>query len=97
MEAIKYVERNEHGSIVIAGTQIHVEAVGFAHEGGSSEEELLDWFALSKEQLYGALAYFYGHKDDLIASEHEAAELAQKLSQNGLKKLKDWRKKNSTA
>jgi len=96
MDAIKYVEINEHGSVVIAGTRIHIEAVGFAHEGGSSEEELLEWFGLSKSQLYGALAYFYDHKDELIASEKEAAELAQKLSQNGLEKLREKRKTNKS-
>lgn len=95
MESVKYVEINEHGSVVIAGTRIHVEAVGFAHEGGSTEEELLEWFHLTKEQLYGALAYFYGHRDDLIVSENEAVELAKALSQNGLEKLQEWRKKQS--
>jgi len=92
MEAIKYVELNEYGSVVITGTRIHVESVGFAHEDGSTEQELLEWFSLSKEQLYGALAYFYGHQDDLIGSENKAAELAKKLSQNGLEKLRAKKK-----
>ena len=96
MQAIQYVETNEHGSIVIVGTRIHVEAVGFAHEGGYTEQELLEWFSLNKEQLYGALAYFYGHRDEFIAREQEAAALAQKLSQNGLEQLKAWRKKKSS-
>ncbi|MDQ7027944.1 MAG: DUF433 domain-containing protein [Anaerolineae bacterium] len=95
MEAVQYVEINEQGSVVIAGTRIHVEAVGFAHEGGSTEEELLEWFDLNKEQFYGALAYFYGHRADLIVSENEAVELAKELSQNGLEKLQEWRKKQS--
>jgi uncharacterized protein (DUF433 family) len=92
MEAVRYVEVNEHGSVVIAGTRIHVEAVGFAHEDGSTEQELLEWFSLNKEQLYGALAYFYGHQDELNARENEAAELAKKLSQNGLEKLRAKKK-----
>lgn len=96
MEAIIYVEQNEYGSVVIAGTRIHVEAVGFAHEGGYTEQELLDWFGLSKSQLYGALAYFYDHRESLIATENEAAELAKKLSRDGLDKLKAWRKTKST-
>lgn len=95
MQAIKYVETNEYESVVIAGTRIHVTAVGFAHEGGYSDQELLDWFSLSKEQLHGALAYFYGHRDELIERENEAKELAQDLSQNGLEKLRKLRKKSS--
>ena len=54
--------------------------------------ELLEWFSLRKGQLYGALAYFYGHRDELIAHENEAAELAKKLSQDGLEKLRAKKK-----
>ena len=82
MEAVKYVELNQYGSVVVAGTGTHVTAIGFAHEGGYSEQELLEWFHLSKEQLHGALAYFYGNRESLIAQENESAELA-----------KNWRKK----
>jgi len=95
MEIVHYVEINEHGSAIVAGTRIHVEAVGFAYEGGYSEAEVLAWFSLSKEQLYGVLAYFYRHRDELIASEDEAAALARRLSQNGLEKLKARRDKQA--
>jgi uncharacterized protein (DUF433 family) len=96
IEAVTYVERNQYGSIVVAGTGTHVTAIGFAYEGGYSEDELLDWFHLSKEQLHGVLAYFYGHRDELVAHENEAMELAKKLSNNGLEKLKEWKKKKSS-
>lgn len=95
MEAIKYVEINEHGSVVVAGTRIHVAAVGFAHEGGYTEQELLDWFSLNKEQLHGALAYFYGNRDSLVQRENEAEELVKQQSQNGLEKLRELRKKTT--
>lgn len=96
MEAVKYVETNEYGSVVIVGTGTHVEAVGFAHEGGHSEQELLEWFHLSKEQLYGALAYFYGNREALIAKEKEAAKLAEAMAQEGTQKLREWREKKSS-
>lgn len=96
MEAVKYVEINEYGSVVVTGTGTHVEAIGFAHEGGSTEQELLEQFKLTKSQLYGALAYFYDHKDELIASEQEAAELARSMASKGTEKLKQWREKKST-
>ena len=91
MEAIKYVEENKHGSLVVSGTGIHVTAIGFAHEGGSSEQELLDWFHLTREQLHGALAYFYGNQDRLIAHEDAAAESVRQLSQKGTARLQQWR------
>ena len=96
IEAVKYVELNQYGSVVVAGTGIHVAAVGFAHEGGYTEQELLDWFNLTKEQLHGVLAYFYGNRDSLLAAENEAAELAKKLAQKGTEKLEAWRKEQST-
>lgn len=96
MEAVKYVELNQYGSAVVAGTGTHVTAVGFAYEGGYSEDEILEWFHLTKEQLHGVLAYFYGHRDELIAQEDEAAEQAKKLAQTGTEKLEEWRKKKST-
>jgi uncharacterized protein (DUF433 family) len=96
MEVVRYVETNEYGSVVIIGTRIHVEAVGFAHEGGYSEQELLEWFSLNKEQLHGVLAYFYRHRDEFIVRENEAMELAEKLSQSGLEKLKEWKKNKSS-
>ena len=65
MEATTYVEINEHGSAVIAGTGIHVDAIGYAHEDGTPEQELLEWFSIDQVQLYGALAYFYQNKDEL--------------------------------
>lgn len=40
MEATCYVEINEYGSAVVTGTQIHVDAIGYAHEGGQSEQSL---------------------------------------------------------
>lgn len=91
MEAINYIEINEHGSAVIAGTRIHVEAIGFAHENGCSDQELLDWFKVTKAQLYSALAYFYEYRDELIKSEQDAVEIVERLSNNGRDKLRQLR------
>jgi hypothetical protein len=38
--------------VVIAGTGTPVTAVGFVYEGGYTEQELLGWFHLTKEQLF---------------------------------------------
>lgn len=89
---VRYVEKNETDSMVIVGTQIHVETVGFAHESGVSEGELVERFNLTKEQFYGALAYFYGNRERLIADEAEIAEQARKMAQKGTEKLRTWRK-----
>lgn len=65
MQATAYVEINEYGSVVIAGTQIHVEAIGYAHEGGQSEADLMAQFSIDRVQLHGALAYFYQNRESL--------------------------------
>lgn len=65
MQPIEYVEINEYGSAVIAGTRIHVEAVGVAYEGGSTEQEILEWFKIDRIQFHGALAYFFQHRDEI--------------------------------
>ena len=54
-------------------------------------QELLDWFSLSHEQLYGALAYYYGHRDEILAREKETAEKAEVMAKKGTKKLEQWR------
>jgi uncharacterized protein (DUF433 family) len=91
MEATHYIEQNKTGSIVVAGTDIHVSAVGFAHEDGSPEDDLLKRFSLTKEQLHGALAYFYGHREALLSEINKASELAQELSKESAVKVKKWR------
>jgi uncharacterized protein (DUF433 family) len=91
MEAIRYVEENQYGSIVIAGTGVQVSAVGFPHEDGSPEDELLERFSLKKEQLHGALAYFYGHREELMAQINKVSEQAQELSRESDTKMQKWR------
>lgn len=67
MQATTYVQLNEHGSAVVAGTSIHVDAIGYAHRDGTPEDDLLAWFSIDRVQLYGALAYFYEHQAQLHA------------------------------
>jgi len=60
-----YVEINAYGSAVIVNTNIHVDAIGYAHKDGNSEQALLEWFKIDRVQLYGALAYFYQNREEL--------------------------------
>jgi uncharacterized protein (DUF433 family) len=75
MEITKYVEINETGSAVVAGTRIHVEAVAHAYTGGYTEQEILDWLKIDRVQLHGALAYYYEHQE---AIEQRIAERIEK-------------------
>lgn len=77
MEITKYVEINESGSAVIAGTRIHVETVAHAYNGGYSEQEILDWLKIDKVQFHGALAYYYEHQDEIEQRIIERSEQAK--------------------
>lgn len=74
MEVTKYVEINETGSAVVAGTRIHVEAVAHAYTGGYTEQEILDWLKIDRVQLHGALAYYYEHQKEIEQRITERAE-----------------------
>ena len=95
MEATIYVQINQYGSAIVAGTGIHVSAIGIAHESGQTDDELLSQFKLSQEQLYGALAYYYGHRDEIVARENAANQQAEELGRKGAEKLEAWRKKQN--
>jgi uncharacterized protein (DUF433 family) len=92
MESIQYVEEDKFGHLIIVGTRIHVQVVGFAHEGGLSEEALLKSYSLTKVQLYGALAYFYGHRDEIMTQIKEAYRSARKHKRLNRAKHKAWKR-----
>ena len=46
-----------HGRPVIGGTRVPVEAILGELAGGSSYEEVMEDYHLTKEQLYAALGY----------------------------------------
>lgn len=91
------IRSNPYGSAVIGDTGTHVAAVGFAHEGGASETELLAWFSLTRVQLHGALAYFYQHRDELRQRSIDAGKEAAELSCNMTERLAAWRKQRDAA
>ena len=92
MESTQYVVENKFGNVVIVGTQIHVEVVGFAHEGGLPERQILESFSLTKVQLYGALAYFYGHRDEIMRHVRESWKRARKHKRLNRIKHKAWKR-----
>jgi len=62
-----YVERRDEG-YWIAGTRVSLDSVVYAFLEGLSPESIVDSFdTLTLEEVYGALAFYLGHRDDIDA------------------------------
>lgn len=54
------------GTIRVGGTRVTLESVVYAHESGSTPEEIVDDFpTVTLAQVYGTLAYYHQHRDQV--------------------------------
>jgi hypothetical protein len=61
----EYVERREDGYWV-AGTRVSLDSIVYAFLRGAAPESIAQSFpALKLEEVYGAVAYYLGHQEDL--------------------------------
>lgn len=72
------------GTIRVGGTRVTLESVVYAHESGSTPEEIVEDFStLTLAHVYGALAYYHQHRDEvrqyLQRQEAGAAALRRKI------------------
>jgi uncharacterized protein (DUF433 family) len=64
----EYVE-NRHGDYWIAGTRVSLDSLVHAYWQGHSPETIAQSFStLTLEQVYGAMAYYLRHREDVDAS-----------------------------
>src|SRR6266545_168681 len=62
-----YVEQHDE-AYWIAGTRVSLDSVVYAFLEGLSLESIVDSFdTLTLEEVYGALAFYLGHRDDIDA------------------------------
>ncbi len=78
----EYIERRDD-NYYIAGTRISLDSIVYAfHRGESAETICQNFELLSLEQVYGAIAYYLAHKEDidsyLIRQNQKWAEGRQK-------------------
>jgi uncharacterized protein (DUF433 family) len=63
--AKEYVERRDE-AYWIAGTRVSLDSVVYAFLEGLSPESIVDSFdTLTLEEVYGALAFYLGHRDEI--------------------------------
>jgi len=69
-----YVDRNARGILIVAGSRVSVGSVVHAFWAGETPETICQAYpSLSLEQVYGAIAYYLAHRQD-IDSELAAQE-----------------------
>src|SRR5215475_8116948 len=62
-----YVEQHDEG-YWITGTRVSLDSVVYAFLEGLSPESIVDSFdTLTLEEVYGALAFYLGHRDEIGA------------------------------
>lgn len=87
VETTQYIKLNRHGAPVLAETNTNIVPIGVAHEGGVSEEHLLNQYGLHRAQLHAALSYFYEHRDALRQYQNETEHLLQQHGTDGWAEL----------
>jgi uncharacterized protein (DUF433 family) len=60
-----YIEQWD-GVYVVSGTGVSLDSIAYAFLSGQSAEAIAQAFpGLSLEQVYGAITYYLGHRDDI--------------------------------
>ena len=63
--ATRYVEMYE-GAYRVAGTRVSLDSVVYCFIGGQSPETIAQSFpVLTLEQVYGAIAFYLGHREEV--------------------------------
>jgi uncharacterized protein (DUF433 family) len=77
-----YVDRNEHGTLIVTGSRVSLGSVIHAFWEGETPETICQAYpSLSLEQVYGAIAYYLANRDgvdgELAAQAAEATRLRE--------------------
>ena len=66
-EAISDTYIEQHDSVyVVAGTRVSLDSIVYAFLSGQSAEAIAQAFPVLKlEQVYGAITYYLGHRDEI--------------------------------
>src|SRR5260370_9354155 len=60
-----YIEQQD-GVYIVSGTRVSLDSIVYAFLSGQSAEAIAQAFpVLNLEQVYGAITYYLGHRDDV--------------------------------
>ena len=61
-----YVRTDEHGVMRVGGTRVMIDSVVVGFQQGLSAETIQQQYpALTLEEVYGAIAYYLGHREQV--------------------------------
>ena len=98
MESQKqYVRSDEHGVMRVGDTRVSLDSIVYAYLNNESPEFIRQGFpVLSLEEVYGAIAYFLGHRMEVEAylerQARDAAAWKAKLEAEGISDPR-WKEK----
>ena len=71
MERNEYIEQR-NGGFYVAGTRVSLDSIVYGFKGGESPETIRQNFSsLTLEQVYGAIAFYLAHKEEVDGSIRE--------------------------
>jgi len=80
MERSEYIEQR-NGGLYVAGTRVSLDSIAYSFRAGDSPETIRQNFSsLSLEQVYGAIAFYLAHEQEVDANIREGeAEINRSL------------------
>jgi uncharacterized protein (DUF433 family) len=73
---MSYVHEDEHGVMRVGTTRVMLDSVVAAFEQGHSPETIVQQYrALTLEEVYGAVTYYLGHRDEVLTYLQRQAEI----------------------
>ncbi len=77
MERSEYVEQR-NGGFYVAGTRVSLDSVVYSFKAGDSPETIRQNFSsLTLEQVYGAIAFYLAHEEEIDSNIREGEEAIQ--------------------
>ena len=74
-----YIEERD-GGLRVKGTRVSLDSIVYGFLDGRSPEEIADSFrSVTLEQVYGTIAYYLGHKEEIDSYLKEGEALAEAL------------------
>jgi uncharacterized protein (DUF433 family) len=74
MERSEYIEQRD-GGYYVAGTRVSLDSIVYSFKAGDSPETIRQNFSsLTLEQVYGAIAFYLAHEDEVNANIREGEE-----------------------
>jgi uncharacterized protein (DUF433 family) len=80
MERSEYIEQR-NGGFYIAGTRVSLDSIVYSFKAGDSPETIRQsFFSLTLEQVYGAIAFYLAHEQEVAANIREGeAEIERSI------------------